>query len=355
MDCGPSRPAVVVASLPRLVCLWVLSTLVLLAGLARGEPTGGLLYDPDLEVDRPLASEFYGVNDYLGFPHQLGPVSAPLKARELSESLGWMWRDGDQELALGTYEELLGDRQLRAELSSALGLTDLLLASRQHSLRFAVLDEHYAETHLEQLLLFEDFFVGRFAARLLLPYERPEAPVVLALPGHDRDVYEFCVEFACGDYLAAGFAVAVLQLRADESSHTEHRTAAYLLAAGFNLAGLHVYEALLLTRYLRELSSLAPEAVVLLGHSGGAVLAALLSALEPSYAGAAIDTTAMFTEDMSGGLLCSSSHLLYPHHPQLSALEERPEVTLYEYGFPEGNQAVLAFFHGVSGHLQSLP
>ena len=331
---------------------WTLWTLALVALLPRSSfSQEWLRYDRDLERDKPLSSALYGISDYLELPTQLAADSVPLHASELASSLRFSWSDGDRDLALGVFEDPLPEELFRKELSSSLGIQALLSGLEERELHFAVLDEHYGDLALEQLVLFEDPFVGRFAARVFLPWGEERRPMVLALPGHDRDVYEFCVEFSCADYLRAGYGLAVLQLRADESAALEHRTAAALLAEGFNLAGLHVYEAMQLTRFLLSLDQVDSNKVVLLGHSGGSVLAGLLAFLDDSYQVLVSDTTAVFTEDMSGGLLCSTSAELYPHHPQLALFELLPSARLYDYGYPEGNAAVLQFINDALAHL----
>jgi len=302
-----------------------------------------LEYAPELEDDRPLSSEQYGLSDYLELPELLASASIPVTDAELRAALDWIWADAERDLATGVFEESLPGAEFRAELLASLGIASMVDGLEHRSLRFAVVDEHYGAGHSDQLLLFEDPLVGRFAARILLPDGPGPHPIVLALPGHDRDVYEFCVEFSCQTYLQAGYALAVLQLRADESGELEHRTAAYLLSEGFNLAGLHVYEALQLARYLRSQSQVDSSQVALMGHSGGAVLAGMLAFLDSRFTALVSDTTAVFTEDMEGGLLCSTSDLLYPHHPQLALFELLPAARLYEYGYPEGSTAVVRF------------
>jgi|GEM_PF-6923110 len=302
-----------------------------------------LRYDPALEVDQPFSSPLYGIADYLDVATILARDSVPLRDSEVASSLRFAWRDGDRDLAQGVFEEPLGEDVFRSELIAGLGLGPLLGGLDKRELSFAVLDEHYGEAALEQLLLFEDPIVGRFAARVLIPWTSDPVPMILAIPGHDRDVFEFCVEFSCEDYLQAGFGVAVLQLRADESAVLEHRTASALLAEGFNLAGLHVYEAIRLSSFLRSLKRVDSSQLVLLGHSGGSVLAGLLAFLDSSYLALVSDTNAVFTEDMGGGLLCSTSAELYPHHPQLALFELLPAAMLFEYGYPEGNSAVIDF------------
>jgi hypothetical protein len=336
----------------RQVC-WTLT----IVGLAALLPSSAiaqewLRYDPALEVEQPLSSPLYGIADYLEVSTILATDSVPLRASELASSLRFSWRDGDRDLAQGVFEEPLPEDVFRSELINGLGLTSLVAGAEDRELRFAVLDEHYGDHALEQFLLFHDPVVGRFAGRILIPWSSEPVPMILAIPGHDRDVFEFCVEFSCEDYLQAGFGVAVLQLRADESAALEHRTASALLAEGFNLAGLHVYEAMQLARFLRSLKRVDPSQLVLLGHSGGSVLAGRLAFLDSSYRALVSDTTAVFTEDMSGGLLCSTSAELYPHHPQLALFELLPAARLFEYGYPEGNGAVLDF---ISRVLQGTP
>ena len=331
---------------------WTLWTLALAALLPCSSfAQEWLRYDPALERDKPLSSALHGIPDYLELPTRLAADSVPLHASELASVLGYSWSDGDRDLAVGVFEEPLPEEMFRKELSSSLGIRPLLSGLEDRELHFAVLDEHYGEIALEQIVLFEDPLVGRFAARVLLPWAEERSPMILALPGHDRDVYEFCVEFSCADYLRAGYGLAILQLRADESAALEHRTAAALLAEGFNLAGLHVYEAMQLTRFLLTLEQVDQDKLVLLGHSGGSVLAGLLAFLDDGFKVLVSDTTAVFTEDMSGGLLCSTSAELYPHHPQLALFELLAAARLYEYGYPEGNAEVLEFINDALAHL----
>jgi hypothetical protein len=325
-------------------CCWTLLSALLCVsagGAARAQTW--LEYAPELEDDRPLSSEQYGLSDYLELPELLASEANPATNTELRAALHWIWADSERDLAMGVLEEPLTAAELRAELRAGLGIASMVDDLEDRSLRFAVLDEHYGAAHSDQLLLFEDPLVGRFAARILLPDGPGPHPILLALPGHDRDVYEFCVEFSCQSYLQAGYALAVLQLRVDESGELEHRTAAYLLSEGFNLAGLHVYEAMQLARYLRSQSQVDSSQMALLGHSGGAVLAGMLAFLDGSFAALVSDTTAVFTEDMEGGLLCSTSDLLYPYHPQLARFDLLPAARLYQYGYPEGSTAVVRF------------
>jgi len=324
----------------------LLCTLALAVVSSPSEAQTWLDYAPELEGDLPLSSPLYGLSGYLELPERLASESVPLSEAALEAQLRRIWLDGDRDLARGVFEDWLPEAQLRAELADSLGIAPLLAGLQQRPLRVAVLDEHKGSSHSESLLLFEDPLVGRFAARVLMPERAETLPTLLALPGHDRDVYEFCVEFSCQDYVDAGYVVAILQLRADESGALEHAVAAYLLSEGFNLAGLHVYEALLLARYLRSQPQVDGGRLSLLGHSGGAVLAGMLAFLDPGFSALVSDTNAVFSEDMDGGLLCSTSHLLYPHHPQLADLETLPAARLFEYGYPEGSAEVLRFLKG---------
>jgi hypothetical protein len=321
----------------------VLCILGLAAASPPAEAQPWLEYAPELESDLPLSSPLYGLSDYIELPQLLADESVPLSHAALQAQLRRIWLDSERDLARAVFEDRLPASQLRVELADSLGIAPLLAGLQQRPLRFAILDEHYGSAHSERLLVFEDPLVGRFAARVLEPERAGPLPTLLALPGHDRDVYEFCVEFSCQDYVDAGYIVAVLQLRADESGALEHAMAAYLLSEGFNLAGLHVYEALLLARYLRSQPQVDGRRLSLLGHSGGAVLAGMLASLEPGFSALVSDTTAVFSEDMDGGLLCSTSHLLYPYHPQLADFESLPAARLFEYGYPSGSAAVLQF------------
>jgi len=308
------------------------------------EPLSSFVEDrPPLSVETPLGSELYGVDDYLRLPILAAPHAVPLSAAELERSLGYMWRDADRDLASGTVEGQLAPPDLQAGLVEALNIGFLLEGFEERPLGVVSLDSYPGRDVREELLLFDDPYVGRFAALLLVPRGPGPFPAVVALPGHDRGPWEFCTEFDCAGLTEAGYVVLVLQLRADESEDLEHRVASHLLREGFNLAGLHVYEALQLWRYLRTLPEVDGQRIGLLGHSGGAIIANLAVHVVDGFQVLVTDTTAMFTEDMSGGLLCATSPELYPFHPQVSELDSGwAPAQLFEYGFPEGQDAVLS-------------
>ncbi|HCP45643.1 MAG TPA: hypothetical protein DIU15_06360 [Deltaproteobacteria bacterium] len=303
-----------------------------------------LVYDQPLWLDeRPFGSEFYGVEDYLLLPVLAAQHAVPLSSDELARSLRSMWVDADRELAAGTIEGWPAPPDMQRMVVEALNIGFLLDHYEDRALGVTVLDSYPGPDRREELLLFHDPYVGRFASLMLTPTGQGPFPAIVALPGHDRGPREFCVEFHCSGLLEAGYAVIVLQLRADESASLEHRVASHLLREGFSLAGLHVYEALLLWRYLRSLSTIDGTRIGLMGHSGGAIIANLAVHAVDAFQLLVTDTTAMFTEDMSGGLLCATSPELYPLHPQISELDSGwCPAHLFEYGFPEGQAAVLA-------------
>lgn len=299
-------------------------------------------YRPGLLAERPLGSEFYGVQDYLRLPVLAAQHAVPLSSDELARSLGLMWVDADRDLAQGTVEGQLSPPDLQQILIEALNIGFLLEDHQARALGVTLLDEYAGAGLEEELLLFDDFYVGRFAGLMLTPPGSGPFPAVVSLPGHDRGPRDFCVEFNCAGLVEAGYVVLVLQLRADESEGLEHRVSSQLLREGFNLAGLHVYEALQLWRYLRSRSEVDGERIGLWGHSGGAIIANLAVHVVDVFQVLVTDTTAMFTEDMSGGLLCATSPELYPLHPLVSELDSGWSPSqLFEYGFPEGQSAVL--------------
>ncbi|MCB9779222.1 MAG: hypothetical protein H6742_11715 [Alphaproteobacteria bacterium] len=137
---------------------------------------------------------------------------------------------------------------------------------------------------LEREIVFDDPAVGRFPARLLLPRDRPSPPAVLFLGGHLPDrggQIDDAIELRGGRELAAaGYAVLVPGFRAYSASVQEADAVVALRCAGLSLAGVHQHEAALalsLLDLLRADGTVGPGTAVV-GHSGGAVHAVLLSA-----------------------------------------------------------------------------
>lgn len=130
------------------------------------------------------------------------------------------------------------------------------------------------------VLLFDDPFVGRFDALYLRPADESSiSRGMVAMHGHGDDPVKMGGSYLGVEFAKQGFAVLIPRLRAHDCSgggNKENSYAIPLYEAGFPIAGLHVYEALLGHKYLKSLVQLSDQPIVLLGHSGGSSMANLV-------------------------------------------------------------------------------
>lgn len=141
--------------------------------------------------------------------------------------------------------------------------------------------------HLQVELVLEDPLLGPFPGRLLLPALPVQGPGLLMLPGHlsqgGRQLDDLA-DLRHGRALAAeGHVVLIIGLRAYDAGLSEYQAGLELACAGSSLAAVRMREATVALDLLRALqpAEVVGEKVGVLGHSGGAVWAVLLGALEP--------------------------------------------------------------------------
>ncbi len=237
---------------------------------------------------------------------------------------------------------------LRTYLLDELNIGFLMAGLDGTELGVRVVREQVRSTHIELDLLFEDPWVGLFSGLLLLPLPDGPHPVVLGLPGHGDYAASFLAKHHGDAIVREGIAVLALDLRVDSGGPFEDRTARRFLYAGFSLFGMHVYEAFLARKYLRSLPEIDPTRIGLMGHSGGSMIADVSVHLDPDWAALTTDFVSTFFEvqDDSGFVLCETLPSLYPIHPQLEKLAVPPPVGRFEYGYPEGEAAVVEFLVG---------
>ncbi len=238
---------------------------------------------------------------------------------------------------------------LRQHLLEELNIGFLLDGLDERPLSWRVLREQLRSTHLEVEVLLEDPWVGHISGLLLLPLGDGPHAVVLGLPGHGDHAATFVDKHHGDAIVAQGMALLALDLRVDSGGPFEDALSRRFLQAGFTLFGLHVYEAFLARKFLRSLPEIDPQRIALMGHSGGSMVADVATHLDPHWAALTTDFVSTFFEvqDDNGYLLCETQPALYPIHPQLEKLDLPLPVGRFEYGYPEGEAAVLAFLNRV--------
>lgn len=296
---------------------------------------------------------FWCVEEYEAFVVRALEHGTPRSGDELFSALATI--EADKRLRIS---ELLVDTDLdrdryRAELIEGMNLGFLLAGLDERRLEFTVLRELRTSERTEIELLLEDPYLGPFTALLLLPHGVAEPmPAVLALPGHG-DHGAIFVEQQHGEAMVeAGYAVLAIDLRADGGGPWEDAAAIHLLLHGFHLGGLHAYEAMLGRKLLRAWPGIDAERIALTGHSGGSMTGLIAASIDDDWAALSLDHVSTFHEvqvDPRGeALLCETEPALYRIHPQLEKLEHLAmPVRRWEYGFPEGAEAVVGWLDSV--------
>jgi hypothetical protein len=194
-------------------------------------------------------------------------------------------------------------------------------------------------------LVFDDPWVGSFAALLLLPPGGGPYPAVLMHPGHCETAEDQRDLRHGGEFPGRGYATLILEPRANWGDAWEDQATRALLGQGFTLIGLRVYEILLGFKYLRWRADIDPARIALLGHSGGAITGNLAVRVEPRFAAYVSDLTSThFNVSKEGWLLDETS-------PELASLRDlvnefstsQVPVLSEEYEFPNGMDGVFRF------------
>ena len=178
----------------------------------------------------------------------------------------------------------MDDAGLQRELRERLRLDALASEAPVHLSAGPVEDRG---DHLQVDFVLWDPVVGRFPGRLLLPAVPVEAPGLLLLPGHmsegGRQLDEMADRYHGRTLAAEGHAVLIIGFRAYDAGPAEYQAGLELACAGLSLGALRVHEATVALDLLRALEpgEVVGERVGVLGHSGGAVWAVLLAAVEP--------------------------------------------------------------------------
>jgi dienelactone hydrolase len=167
--------------------------------------------------------------------------------------------------------------QLGSEIVGRLNIGFLLSGLRERLLAVAVLSEEVTSRGVtQQKLLFWDPEVGSFEGYLLVPPGDGPHPAIVGLHGHGDTDNVFATEYLGEQLAERGFAVLMPRLRVHNCSRNENRVARELLEKGFTLIGLHVYETLLMVKYLDALAEIDTGRLGIISHSGGSSIANLV-------------------------------------------------------------------------------
>ncbi|MCO4769949.1 MAG: hypothetical protein KDA24_07935 [Deltaproteobacteria bacterium] len=192
-------------------------------------------------------------------------------------------------------------------------------------------------TYLQRRLLLRDPFVGEIPALLLLPPGTGSVPAVVALPGHGEDPEAFR-DLRMGQFFPEqGLALLIVGFRAWTRPEEDHRLSATFLCAGFSLAMVRAYEALVALRYLQASSRTCGQRLGVIGHSGGASTGNLLAWLEVNPAVAHVtDLQAEYlTSDELGMIDCETHPGLHAHWESVVWFDGAPRAILevpYQFG-----------------------
>jgi hypothetical protein len=239
---------------------------------------------------------------------------------------------------------------LRAQLVDALDIGFLVDGINERPLFVTTIRRAETETYAEAELLLTDPYVGTFQGLLLLP-KRADGPVpaVLAIHGHDDDAAAYRDRYHGAEYPAHGMAILMLTMRAMGLTlgQHEHRITRSLLTSGFDLIGLHVYEALLGLKVLRYLPAIDDTRIGLIGHSGGSSTSNLTVRVDPGIAAYVSDYAVDYCEWGTPWepYHCETAPEVFPYHRLVSDFTTSATPVLdVPYGYDGAVDEVFRFF-----------
>ena len=237
---------------------------------------------------------------------------------------------------------------LRAAIVEGLALGPLLDGLDARPLRISQATRAAAPFGEEILLRVHDPLVGAFNLLLLRPAGEGPFPGVVALPGHADPPSYHRDRYLGAELARAGFVVAIVQLRNHGGDAVESELSRRMLVAGRPVLGLHVYEALLARKILRWHADVVPDRVAVMGHSGGAEVAALAARIDPGFAALVVDHQSAYLGVLADGRwLDDTVPALHRIHPSINDLGTS-ETPVYQdaYEYPRGADPVVAFLRG---------
>ena len=204
------------------------------------------------------------------------------------------------------------------------------------------------EKYTEKKLLFIDPQVGAFSALLLLPNNKEKSyPAIIGLHGHGDSSEIFRDRYFGKELAREGFVVLLISFRAMSLDSTEDDISKKLYRKGFTLMGLRVYEALLLVKYLKQAEFADGNKLGIMGHSGGATVAYLVSRISPDLRAGVYDWSPPLLDRVPPGMHCETIPGLAYYNAQINDTATIPFNTReFKYGYPGPNdkREVINFF-----------
>jgi len=164
---------------------------------------------------------------------------------------------------------------LRRKITKKLNIRFLLKNIDEEELNVEIVEINKHKKYTEKELLFKDTEVGDISALILIPKGHGPWPAIIGLHGHGDSKEIFKKNYFAKDLVKKGFVVIMPDLRAMCCDNSEEKISEKLLANGFTLMGLRMYEAHLLIEYLKS-KNFVNKKIGIIGHSGGSELANLV-------------------------------------------------------------------------------
>jgi hypothetical protein len=173
--------------------------------------------------------------------------------------------------------------------------------------------------------------------------------VVLGLHGHGQTPDVFARENLGNELADRGFLVVIPFFEPFACGDAEAATSAMLLEHGFTLIGIWAYQSLAVLELLSGWDAIAPAGFGILAHSGGSVLARLVTPLTDRVVARVLDHELLYNSLCSGQIHCETVPDLYQISGDINAADAPPATLNVPYGFATTGvrAAIVRFFEDV--------
>jgi hypothetical protein len=173
--------------------------------------------------------------------------------------------------------------------------------------------------------------------------------VVLGLHGHGQAPDGFARDHLGNELADRGFLVVIPLFEPHACGDSEAATSALLLEHGFTLIGIWAYQSLAVLELSSGWDAIAPAGFGILAHSGGSVLARLVTPLTDRVVARVLDHESLYNGLCSGQIHCETVPDLYQISGDINAADAPPATLEVPYGFPgrDVRAAIVRFFEDV--------